>query len=65
MVHFSKKIDGVAGDVAKSFHYPNQAGFGWTNAVFFRYVQILEHIESGMELYINKEKAPYKLAFPH
>ncbi len=41
---FFEKIDGVRGDVAKSFHYPNQGGFGWTNAIFYKYVEILDSL---------------------
>lgn len=61
---FFEKIDGESGDVAKGFHYPNQGGFGWTNAVFYRYVQILEYIDSRKNLYLN-DQAPYELSFPH
>lgn len=42
---FFEKMDGVKGDIAGSFHYTNQSGFGWTNAVFYRYIQILSQMD--------------------
>lgn len=39
---FFEKRDGVTGDITSHFDYPNQPGFGWTNAVFSRYIDILE-----------------------
>jgi len=64
---FYEKIDGVKGERASSYHYTNQSGFGWTNAVFYRYVQILNSIENGDEIYNTPRAAnpPYKLSIPH
>ncbi len=64
---FYEKIDAVSGEKPKGFHYPNQFGFGWTNAVFYRYVKILDEIEKGNEIYVRpkREKPPYKLSVPH
>ncbi len=61
---FFEKIDGVRGDKPSDFHYQTQAGFGWTNAIFYRYVKILEAIESGVDIYQTpKSKTPpYELA---
>jgi alpha,alpha-trehalase len=43
---FFEKMNGMTGDAAANYHYVNQGGFGWTNAIFYRYVQILEHLEA-------------------
>lgn len=40
-----EKIDATTGEKAQSFWYQNQLGFGWTNAVVYRYIKILEFIE--------------------
>lgn len=39
---FYEKMNGLTGDKSSNFHYPNQGGFGWTNAIFSRYVQLLK-----------------------
>lgn len=65
---FYEKMDGVTGDRTRDFHYPNQGGFGWTNAIFYRYVKILDFIESfgTASLYIDIDKTPpYSLAIIH
>ncbi len=40
-----EKIDSETLDKPKKYWYPTQLGFGWTNAIFYRYVQILKYIE--------------------
>lgn len=40
-----EKIDGVTGDKPLDYQYPNQTGFGWTNAVFYRYIQLLDSMD--------------------
>ena len=64
---FFEKIDGIRGDKTKDFHYKTQSGFGWTNAIFYRYVQILDLIESGENIYVEPKSPnpPYKLSIPH
>jgi len=64
---FYEKIDGVKGKRTGNFHYVNQAGFGWTNAAFYRYTQILDNIESGQNIYVKPkpQNPPYKLSVPH
>ncbi len=65
---FFEKIDGLKGDKTGNYHYENQSGFGWTNAIFYRYVQILDSIEeSNGNIYVEKEmkEAPFKLSIPH
>lgn len=64
---FFEKVNGVTGDMASDFHYSNQAGFGWTNAIFYRFVMILSAIEKGESIYQDprEEKPPYKIIIPH
>ncbi len=64
---FFEKIDGVDGDQPESFLYPNQSGFGWTNAVFYRYVMILDALETGENIYTEPKstKPPYRISIPH
>lgn len=40
-----EKLDATTGEKPKDFWYAAQLGFGWTNAVFYRYVKILDLIE--------------------
>lgn len=64
---FLEKIDGITGDKTGSYFYELQPGFGWTNGVFYRYVQILDQMDSEKDLYINREgeKGPFILNFQH
>lgn len=66
---FFEKIDGVRGDMSQSFHYKVQDGFGWTNAVFYRYVQFLDHMEKNGDdsIYAHpmSEEGPFRLEIPH
>lgn len=66
---FFERIDGEKGSKpTNDFHYSMQSGFGWTNAVFFRYIQILKSIDGGEDIYVFGEtlKAPpYELAILH
>lgn len=64
---FFEKIDGVTGDHSKDFHYTLQSGFGWTNAVFYRYIHILNDLETGKSIYTKPRKSdpPYQFAMPH
>lgn len=41
---FFEKINGRTGGKSDDFHYPSQSGFGWTNAIFFRYIKLLTDI---------------------
>lgn len=41
-----EKLDGRTGDMPPTFWYPTQLGFGWTNAILYRYVQILQNFEA-------------------
>jgi alpha,alpha-trehalase len=41
---FFEKINAETGEPAASFHYAGQDGFGWTNAVFFHYIRLLDSL---------------------
>lgn len=64
---FFEKIDGKTGEPSVGYAYAMQEGFGWTNAVFYRYLQILDGIESGQQIYKQPtpEHPPYDLAILH
>ncbi len=64
---FFERIDGITGDKAKDFHYEIQSGFGWTNAIFYRYTKILNALEDGTDIYAapKEEKPPYDLSILH
>lgn len=44
---FFEKIDGLTGDAPGTYWYPTQKGFGWTNAIFYRYTRLLEALKEG------------------
>lgn len=60
-----EKIDVTTGEKAQTFWYPSQLGFGWTNAIFYRYVKMLEIIDkTDGKIYsdeILQKGAPYSL----
>lgn len=60
-----EKLDATTGDKPASFWYPSQLGFGWTNAVLYRYVKILDIIEAnGGDIYDRRvlgAEPPYSL----
>lgn len=62
---FFEKINGLDGDVTPNYHYVNQGGFGWTNAIFYRYVQLLDHMEKDGDdsifTFPMKNEPPYSL----
>lgn len=64
---FFEKIDCVTGGKTKDYHYPSQTGFGWTNAIFYRYVQILNQIYKGENLYSTPQSAtpPFRFEIYH
>jgi alpha,alpha-trehalase len=64
---FFEKFNGVTGDKTDNFHYETQSGFGWTNAIFYRYVQILDAIEKGINIYADPEPNTdaLRLSIPH
>jgi neutral trehalase len=64
---FFEKLDGETGEKGKGALYGDQEGFGWTNTTFYRYIQILDILESGTNMYEDKKTAepPYNLAIIH
>jgi alpha,alpha-trehalase len=64
---FAEKLHGETGEKADTFHYESQAGFGWTNAAFYRYVHILDILEKGEDIYTDPKagEGPYKLSVIH
>ena len=48
---FFEKTNSVNDEIPEDFHYKNQSGFGWTNAIFYRYVQILDSLDKGESFY--------------
>ncbi|MFH1295470.1 MAG: trehalase family glycosidase, partial [bacterium] len=64
---FFEKINGATGDKAKNYHYPTQTGFGWTNAIFFRYIKILEDLDKGRNIYntAKTKEPPFEFAIYH
>jgi neutral trehalase len=64
---FFEKLNGETGATGSGAKYIDQQGFGWTNAVFYRYTQILDAIDSGKQIYYEPKPAepPYELAILH
>ena len=63
-----EKMDGETGDSPPTYWYPSQLGFGWTNAAFYRYIQILEAIDGGVQIYKESQESsspPYELTILH
>ncbi len=60
---FFEKIDGETGEPSIGYKYTMQEGFGWTNAIFYRYIQILEALENNQQIYQEplSEQPPYNL----
>ncbi len=60
---FFEKMISDTSDAPADFHYKNQAGFGWTNAVFYRYIKILDSMDSKTGIYLDQKgkKPPYQL----
>lgn len=60
-----EKLDAMTGEKPKDFWYASQLGFGWTNAIFYRYVQILDFVEEKQGNIFTeealKEGPPYSL----
>ncbi len=64
---FFEKINAETGKPGVHFHYENQTGFGWTNAVFYRYIQILDALEKNETIYkeSTEKEPPYHLTIPY
>jgi neutral trehalase len=63
---FFEKLDGETGEKGKGAEYGDQEGFGWTNAIFYRYIQILDAIDSKVDIYLpNDGRPPFTLSILH
>lgn len=64
---FFEKLNGETGETGSGALYGDQKGFGWTNAAFYRYIQILDALDSGQNIYKNDttQDPPYDLAILH
>ncbi|HEV2339313.1 MAG TPA: trehalase family glycosidase [Patescibacteria group bacterium] len=62
-----EKMDGLTGDMPPKYWYPTQLGFGWTNAIFYRYINILDELENNTAIFKEPLPAtpPYALNFIH
>lgn len=52
-----EKMDGLTGDMPPAYWYPTQLGFGWTNAIFYRYIKLLSSIEKKEEIYAPSQNS--------
>lgn len=64
---FFEKINGETGQTGAGALYGDQDGFGWTNAIFYRYVHLLDAIDSKESIYLQPQPQtpPYELAILH
>lgn len=64
---FFEKINGKTGTPGSGALYGDQEGFGWTNAVFYRYIQILDTLKSQHAIYTMPKSStpPYELSIIH
>lgn len=50
---FFEKLNGETGESGSAALYEDQKGFGWTNAAFYRYIHLLDALDSGQQIYKN------------
>lgn len=65
---FFEKLDGETGESGRGAVYGDQRGFGWTNAVFYRYIMILDALEENINIYneaTTEMTPPYTLSILH
>jgi alpha,alpha-trehalase len=64
---FFEKMNGETGEMGRGAEYEDQLGFGWTNAIFYRYIQILDAMDSNQQIYEESEEKepPYTLRILH
>lgn len=60
-----EKLDGTTGDIPSTYWYPTQLGFGWTNAIFYRYTEILRHLASNSLESSRTHFYPQTIPFSH
>lgn len=64
---FFEKISGKTGEPGSGALYGDQKGFGWTNATFYRYINILDDLNIQESIYVEpKPKVPpFELSILH
>lgn len=64
---FFEKLDCTTGESGSGALYGDQKGFGWTNAVFYRYIKLLDLIENNELLYTSPKPSnpPYGLSIDY
>ncbi|HXS14671.1 MAG TPA: trehalase family glycosidase [Candidatus Saccharimonadales bacterium] len=62
---FLEKLDATTGDMPDIYWYPTQLGFGWTNAIFYRYTEILRDLASNSLESSRTHFYPQTLPFSH
>lgn len=64
---FFEKINGKTGEPSIGYKYALQEGFGWTNAAFYRYIQILEAMDHQQQIYQEplSKHPPFDLQMLH
>lgn len=64
---FFEKINSETREPGISFQYESQSGFGWTNAIFYRYIKILDVLDKKENIYKQPKPMypPYELAIIH
>lgn len=62
-----EKLDGTTGGSGKDALYDDQQGFGWTNAVMYRYIKILDLLDQFESIYKypKPHTPPYELSILH
>jgi neutral trehalase len=60
---FFEKLHGETGETGRGASYVDQQGFGWTNAAFFRYIHLLDALDSGQNIYVEPtpQDPPFEL----
>jgi alpha,alpha-trehalase len=60
-----EKMDGLTGDMPRSYWYPTQLGFGWTNAICYRYTKLLNAIKQDTLYDTTEQTFPKTLQIVH
>lgn len=55
-----EKLDGITGGSGTGALYGDQKGFGWTNAIVYRYIHILDALRDNSSMFLSKNP-PYDL----
>ena len=64
---FFEKLNGLTGEKPDNFQYETQTGFGWTNAIFYRYIKLLDELDNKRNIFksTHSKKPPYELNAYH